>query len=82
MARVSSIAQAVRDLAGGQDQFEVEAASVRALLAELERRHPGLGTHVREHMAIAIDGEFHQDAWNEPLAPDAEVVLVPRIVGG
>ena len=36
MARVSSIAQAVRDLAGGKDQFEVEAASVRALLAELE----------------------------------------------
>lgn len=82
MARVSTITQTVRDLAGGRDHFEVDVPTVRALLAELERRHPGLGVHVREHMAIAIDGELHQDAWDEALAPDAEVVLVPRIAGG
>jgi molybdopterin converting factor small subunit len=55
---------------------------VRALLAALEARHPGLGEHVRESMAIAIDGEIHQDALGEPLAADAEVVLIPRIGGG
>ena len=82
MARVSTITQSVRDLADGRDHFEVDAPTVRALLAELERRHPGLGHHVREPMAIAIDGELHQDAWDEALAPDAEGVLVPRIAGG
>lgn len=82
MARVSSITQAVRDLAGGRDHFEVDAPTVRALLAALDVRHPGLGAHVREHMAIAINGELHHDAWEEALAPDDEVVLVPRITGG
>lgn len=82
MARVSTITQVVRDLAGGRDHFEVDAPTVRALLVELDRRHPGLGAHVREQMAVAINGELHHDAWDEPLGPDDEVVLVPRIVGG
>jgi len=82
MARVSSVAQPVRDLAGGEDHFEVDAATVRALLAALDARYPGLGELVRSQMAIAIDGELHHDALDEPLAPDSEVVLIPRIVGG
>jgi molybdopterin converting factor small subunit len=82
MAHVASMAQSVRELTGGLAQFEVEAGSVRALIAELERRFPGLGAHVDQHMAIAIDGEIHQDALAEPLAADSEVVLIPRIGGG
>ena len=82
MARVSTIAQAVRDLADGRDHFELPADNVRALLAALDARYPGLAALVQAEMAIAIDGELHHDAWNEPLAPDAEVVLVPRIGGG
>ena len=82
MAHVASMAQSVHELTGGLAQFEVEAGSVGALIAELERRFPGLGTHVDQHMAIAIDGEIHQDALAEPLAPDSEVVLIPRIGGG
>jgi len=60
----------------------VQAADVRGLIAELERRFPGLGAHVETRMAIAIDGEIHQDALDAPLAPDSEVVLIPRIAGG
>ena len=45
-------------------------------------RFPGLGAHVEDSMAIAIDGEIHQDALGEALAPDAEVVFVPMIAGG
>lgn len=82
MAHVASMAQSVRELTGGLAQFEVEAGSVGALIAELERRFPGLGTHVDQHMAIAIDGEIHQDALTEQLAADSEVVLIPRIGGG
>jgi sulfur-carrier protein len=82
MARVSTIAQSVRDLAGGRDRFEVEAADMRALLAALEHKYPGLGAHVRATMAVAIDGELHHDAWSEPLARDAEVVFIPLIAGG
>lgn len=82
VARVSAVAQSVRDLTGGLDHFEVEAGSVRALLAALEQRFPGLGTLVSTQMAIAIDGELHHDALGEPLAPDCDVVLIPRIAGG
>ena len=82
MARVSSSASAVRELTGGLAHFEVEAATVRALIAALEQRFPGLGELVSTQMAIAIDGEIHHDALAEPLAPDAEVALIPRIVAG
>lgn len=82
MARVSSTAQPVRDLAGGADHFDIDAPTVRALLAALDARHPGLGRYVGAQMAIAIDGELHHDALDEPLAADSEVVLIPRIVGG
>ncbi len=82
MAHVITIAQSVRDLAGGLDRFEVDAPTVRALLAALDERHPGLAEHVRATMAIAIDGELHPNAWNEPLTKDSEVVFVPMIAGG
>lgn len=82
MARVRTIAQSVRDLAGGLDHFDLEAPTIRALVAELEVRYPGLGEHVRKSMTIAIDGEMHHDAWNEPLSADSEVVFIPLITGG
>lgn len=82
MVRVSTVAQQVRQLSGGLDHFEVEACTVGALLATLEQRHPGLGDWIDTQMVIAIDGELHHDALDTPLGPDAEVVLIPRIVGG
>jgi molybdopterin converting factor small subunit len=82
MARVITIAQSVRDLTGGLDRFEIDAPTVRALVAALDARYPGVGALVRETMFIAIDGELHHQAWEEPLAPDTEVVLVPMIAGG
>jgi molybdopterin converting factor small subunit len=82
MAKVSSIAEPVRAFTGGLDHFEIEAATVRALLAGMDARFPGLAEYVGEHMAIAIDGAIHHDGLGDPLAPDAEVVLIPRITAG
>jgi len=82
VAHVTCPTQEVRAFTAGLDGFEVQAADVRGLIAELERRFPGLGAHVETRMAIAIDGEIHQDALGAPLAPDSEVVLIPRIGGG
>ncbi len=33
-------------------------------------------------VAVAIDGEIFQDTWFEPIGPDAEVHLLPKIAGG
>jgi molybdopterin converting factor small subunit len=73
---------AARRLTGGQSEFDVEANTVRRMIAELERRYPGLGHQIDEGMAIAIDGEIFQDAYLEELKPDSEIVLIPKIGGG
>lgn len=82
MARVVSISARVKGFTGGLGEFDIEAASVRRLIAELDCRYPGLGAHVEANMAIAIDGEIHQDALAAPIAPDAEIVLIPKLSGG
>ncbi len=47
-----------------------------------DRRYPGLGRQIEESMAVAIDGEIFQDAYQAQLNPDSEVVLIPKIGGG
>ena len=52
------------------------------MIFELDRRFPGLGRQIEESMAVAIDGEIFQDAYQASLNPDSEVVLIPKIGGG
>jgi molybdopterin converting factor small subunit len=75
------IPRALRERAGGQEQLEVEAADVRRLLAELERRFPGLGEALAG-AAVAIDGEIFPDPLLEPVGPGSEVHFLPRVGGG
>jgi hypothetical protein len=49
---------------------------------ELEQSYPGLGSQVEEGMAVAIDGEIYQDAYQVELKPGSEIVLIPKIGGG
>jgi molybdopterin converting factor small subunit len=73
---------AARRFTGGTTVFEVEADTVRRMITELDRRFPGLGNQIDEGMAVAIDGEIYQDAWQARLGPDSEIVLIPKIGGG
>lgn len=82
MVKVVSISERVRAFTGGQGAFEIEAANVRRLIAEMDRLYPGLGEHVDENMAIAIDGEITQDDHGVSLEGAREVVLIPKISGG
>ncbi len=81
MARVS-ISSDGRGFTGGLAELEVDAPTVRGLILVLDQRFPGLGDYVQRRMAIAIDGEIHQDAYAEALGTDSEVFLMPRIGGG
>ena len=67
---------------GGASEFEVEAATVREVIASLDARFPGLGEFIDRRMAFAIDGEIHRDAWFSPIRPDSEIYLIPKIGGG
>jgi molybdopterin converting factor small subunit len=71
-----------REFTGGAHEFDVGADTVRRMILELEARFPGLGDYIERRMAIAIDGEIHQDAYAAPLGPDSEVCLIPKIGGG
>ena len=82
MPRVMLAGVAARRWTGGQSEFDVEADTVRRMIVELDRRFPGLGQQIDESMAVAIDGEIYQDAWQAPLGPDSEIVLIPKIGGG
>jgi molybdopterin converting factor small subunit len=73
---------AARRLTGGLTEFDVEADTVHRMIRELDKRYPGLGHQIDEGMAIAIDGEIYQDAYLQPLQPDSEIVLIPKIGGG
>jgi molybdopterin converting factor small subunit len=72
----------VRALAAGTTEMEVSAGNFGELIAELDRRFPGLGRHVEEEMAICIDGVIWQDAYDAPIASSSEVLLLPKIKGG
>jgi molybdopterin converting factor small subunit len=67
---------------GGLAEIRVEATTVRRLIGELDARFPGFGREVDEGMAIAINGQIHQDAYGAVLPEDAEIVLFPKIGGG
>ena len=82
MPRVIVACASCRAFTGEVVEFTVDAANVREMVRALDRRYPGFGDHIEKRMAIAIDGEIHQDALFAPLAPASEVYLIPRIGGG
>lgn len=69
-------------VAGGVRQVDIEATDIRQLLRGLAERFPGLGPHLEEGIAVAVDGVIFQDTWVEPISPDAEVHIMPAIGGG
>jgi molybdopterin synthase sulfur carrier subunit len=82
MVRVVGGWSELTDFTGGVTEFEVVADTVGRLYRALDDQVPGLGEFVQTRMALAIDGEVHQNAFAEPLRPDAEVFLIPKIGGG
>jgi molybdopterin converting factor small subunit len=82
MVHVVAACSSCRAFTGDLTTFEVEGDTLRRVIGELNRRFPGFGEHIERRMAIAIDGEIHQDALFTPLAPTSEVYLIPRIGGG
>jgi len=66
---------------GGLEAVAIAAPRVHELMQAVVLQFPALAPVIGE-MAVAVDGEIHQDAEYVPLQPDSEVHLVPRTVGG
>ena len=82
MAHVVFSGGECRSFTGGLAELDVAATSVRGLIHELNDRYPGLGDYVDQRMAVAIDGEIHQDAYAAAIGPGSEVFVIPKIGGG
>jgi len=68
--------------AGGKETFEVAGGTVKELLAELGEQCPKLKPLLDQGVAVAIDGQIYRDAWFQPVKPDSEVYILPRLAGG
>jgi molybdopterin converting factor small subunit len=69
-------------------EVEANGATVRELLADLDRRYPGIRFRmideqdaVRPHMRIFVNGEQVWDLSSQ-LAPDDEVFIIQALSGG
>ena len=82
MPKVVISGSTCRQFIGDINEIEVTADTVGRLVRELDQRFPGLGHHVAEFMAVAIDGVIFQDAHSEKLPEHAEIVLIPKIGAG
>ena len=81
MARVH-IHNQFRSLTGGLAVVEVEAATVKALVAELDRRYPGMGEALAGVTAVAIDDEVIRNADYEAVPDGAEIHFLTAPSGG
>ena len=67
---------------GGKASVEIDAENVRDLLARLGESYPGLQPQLKRGVSVSVDGIIFRDGWLQPIRPDSEVVLLPRMVGG
>ena len=81
MARVT-LAGPLQAAAGGRSEFEIDAANIRELLTRLGEDHPRLKPVLDQGVTVAIDGEIYRSAWFQPVPPDSEVYILPRMAGG
>jgi molybdopterin converting factor small subunit len=72
----------LRQHTGGVAELDIEAASVRQLIARLGEAYPALAPCLAEGVAVAIDGQIYQDALLQEIPPGSDVHILPPIAGG
>jgi sulfur-carrier protein len=85
------IPRELRAYCEGASELLFSAPSVRAVLDELERRHPSLyrgicddtGT-VRRHVNVFVNKDHmrDRDGLETPLVPGDEIIILPSVSGG
>jgi molybdopterin converting factor small subunit len=72
---------------GVERRVEASGATVLEVIADLDRRVPGLanrvldaGPTIRTHLNVFVDGE--RAALDTPVRPGAEVHVIPAVSGG
>ena len=83
-----AIPSQLRDYTGGHAQVEARGATLAELLADLERRYPGMRFRmideqdaIRRHIKIFVNQEHARDL-GAALAANDEVTIVGALSGG
>ncbi len=71
-----------RRFTGGEKTLQVAGNTVGELIAELERRYPGLGPLLTDGASVAINGELIPNGIFEKVDASTEVYFVAPISGG
>jgi molybdopterin converting factor small subunit len=67
----------------GVRELAVDGATVGAVIAELDRRFPGLGALLTEGAGVAVDGELQpRGTTYAPVGPTTRVDFIAPISGG
>jgi len=78
----------MRDLTGGVERVEVEGATLRQVVNNLDARFPGAKARlcqedrIRPNVAVAVDGEITRLGMLQTVRPDSEVHFLPAVSGG
>ncbi len=72
----------LNNFTNGIEKLEVEATSVKSLIAEMDRRYPGIADALESGFALAIDGEVIANPGYEKLAEVSEVRFLSPMQGG
>lgn len=85
------VPQPLRSCCGGRAELQLEAASVRSVLDELERQHPSLHRGlcdetgaVRRHIGVFVNRSHVRDCdgLDTTLKPGDVVTFLPAVSGG
>ena len=78
----------MQKLTDGQQQVEVEGATVREVIVALDARYPAFkerildGDRIKTEIAIAVDGEVVAAGLRAKVGPQSEVHFLPALAGG
>jgi len=85
------IPSSMRGLAGNQSELAVEGACIGDIIADIEKKHPGIRKsicddrgQVRKFVAVFLNGEDIRtlQGLKSPVAPGDEVDIVVAVAGG
>jgi molybdopterin converting factor small subunit len=77
-----SLSGPLRSAADGNATLNIEAQTIRELLRRLVDRYPQMEQHIKEGIAVSLDGTIYRDARDVDIPEGTEVFILPRIQGG
>ena len=77
-----TLAGALKNSAGGNAVFEVEAANLHQMLKRLGEQHPKLKPMLEKGVSVSLNGQIYRDPAFQAIPPNAEVFILPKMAGG